>query len=280
MTYILIADSGSTKTHWLIKSSESIVREFYTQGINPNFVSTDEIMVILSDSLSNKEIELISHIHFYGAGCKGDEKCNIIKSAFSNILPSAICNVNSDLLASAISLFPNNKSGVACILGTGSNVAIFDGVNFTDSIFSLGYILGDEGSGAYLGKVLLRDFFQGKMPKHISNIFKTRFSIEYSEVINSVYRENLPNKYLAKYAIFLGENRGEEYVESVLKNAFSLFISNQLSSLDFDKNKLEVGFIGSIAFHFKDVITELLKNEGYKVGSIYKEPMEGLVNAH
>lgn len=276
MPNILIADSGSTKTHWVLKNDKGIIREFYSQGINPLFVSTENIIDIISKIISHDEMMSISIINFYGAGCKGVEKCEIIKSAFSKLFPNALIVAKSDLLGAAISLFANN-SGVACILGTGSNAAIFDGSEFTDSISSLGFILGDEGSGSYMGKILIRDYFQHNMPDNIYSKFNTRFSLEYSEVINSVYREQYPNRYLAQFTVFLSENRGEKYVESLLEDSFQAFVDNQLSKLGFDKKNIEIGFVGSIAYYFKDTLKKILLKNDYTIGNVYKEPIQGLI---
>ncbi len=276
MSYTLIADSGSTKTHWVIVNGKEIIREFYTQGINPYYISSAEIKSLINDAMSLDEIGLISKVNFYGAGCKGEEMCSIVETALLDIFNNVIINVDSDLMGSALSLF-SNGNGIACILGTGSNAAVFIEGQFVDSISSLGYILGDEGSGSYLGKILIRDYFQNTMPIELEDKFKKKFSIEYSQVLNSVYKKRFPNKYLAKYTMFLSENRGELYIENVLTEAFEAFVKNQLSVLIFDKEILKVGFVGSIAFYFKDVLEKVLKRNSYKIGDVYKEPMDGLI---
>ena len=211
MSNILIADSGSTKTHWLLKNKSEFIREFYTKGLNPYFVRSEDVIETLSEHISQEDSKLISQIYFYGAGCKAVDKCAIIENAFQRYFPKAVFSVNGDLLGAAIALFSNN-AGVACILGTGSNASVYDGNDFTDSINSLGYILGDQGSGAYFGKLLLRDYFQNRMPKNIAEGFKNDFKIEYTEVLESVYKQHFPNKYLAQFTIFLSKNRGEVYI--------------------------------------------------------------------
>ncbi len=276
MSYTLTADSGSTKTHWVIVNGKEIIREFYTQGINPYYISSAEIKSLINDAMSLDEIGLISKVDFYGAGCKGEEMCSIVETALLHVFNNAIINVDSDLMGSALSLF-SNGNGIACILGTGSNAAVFIEGQFVDSISSLGYILGDEGSGSYLGKILIRDYFQKKMPIELEAKFKEKFSIEYSQVLNSVYKKRFPNKYLAKYTVFLSENRGKLYIENVLTEAFEAFVKNQLSVLNFDKEILKVGFVGSIAFYFKDVLEKVLIINSYKIGDVYKEPMDGLI---
>ena len=276
MSYTLTADSGSTKTHWVIVNGKEIIREFYTQGINPYYISSAEIKSLINDAMSLDEIGLISKVDFYGAGCKGEEMCSIVETALLDVFNNVIINVDSDLMGSALSLF-SNGNGIACILGTGSNAAVFIEGQFVDSISSLGYILGDEGSGSYLGKILIRDYFQKKMPIELEAKFKEKFSIEYSQVLNSVYKKRFPNKYLAKYTVFLSENRGKLYIENVLTEAFEAFVKNQLSVLNFDKEILKVGFVGSIAFYFKDVLEKVLIINSYKIGDVYKEPMDGLI---
>ncbi len=275
MGNILIADSGSTKTHWLIKNKSGVIREFYTKGLNPYFVSSDEVVEILAEHISREEIKLISKIYFYGAGCKVVDKRAIIENAFQSFFSKAECSVNGDLLGAAIALF-GEKPGVACILGTGSNASVYDGNEFNDSINSLGYIIGDQGSGAYFGKLLLRDYFQHKMPKNVAENFKRDFEIEYSEVLDSVYKQQFPNKYLAKFTVFLSNNRGEAYIENLLQNGFQEFVDSQIKVLDFDKNILGIGIIGSIAYYFKDILEAVFIKNGYKLSRIIKEPMDGL----
>ena len=275
MNKTLIADSGSTKTHWLIKDKSEVIKEFYTKGLNPYFISSDDVITSLSEHISEEEFITISEIYFYGAGCNSVKKCAIIEKAFQNMFPNANYSVNSDLLGAAMALFGSN-SGVACILGTGSNASVFDGNKFINTINSLGYILGDQGSGAYFGKLLLRDYFQNKMPINLYLKFKNNFEITHSEVLDSVYKLKFPNKYLAKFTVFLGENRGEVYVENLLKYGFQEFIDSQLSVLDFDKAKFEVGFVGSIAFYFKDILEKIILENGYNISRIIKEPMDGL----
>ena len=275
MSFKLIADSGSTKTHWLIKSLNGESREFYTQGLNPYFISTQDVVAILNKELTEHECAGISSVEFYGAGCKADDKCKLIELAFSQVLANADIKVNSDLLGSAIALFPNGK-GVACILGTGSNAAVFNNFQFTDSIQSLGYVLGDEGSGNYFGKILLRDFFQNIMPIDISKKFAREFDIDYNQVLNSIYKEPFANRYLARFSVFLSSNRGEYYIENMLSEGFQAFVNSQLSTLKFNKSEMEVAFVGSIAYHFRDVLTDVLFKNGYRIASIIKEPMEGL----
>ena len=276
MSLRLIADSGSTKTHWLIKNSSEIIREFYTQGVNPYFVSTDDLVEIIVSNIRNDERNAISQVQFYGAGCSGDEKCNIIKSAFVKLFAKARIEVNSDLLGSAKALFPDGN-GVACILGTGSNAAVFVDGAFVDSIFSLGYVLGDQGSGSYIGKTLIGDYFQKKMPEQLRHKLSARFEIDYKQVLNSVYKQKSPNRYLAQFAKFISENRGEPYVEELLKTSFQAFVDSQLSTLNFNKSVIKVGFVGSIAFYFKDVLAAVLEDNGYMVSNIIKQPMDGLL---
>ncbi len=275
MNNILIADSGSTKTHWLIKNELEVISEFYTKGLNPYFVSSVDVIEVLSEHISKEESKFISKIYFYGAGCKAVDKRVIIENAFQRFFPKADYSVNGDLLGAAIALF-GNKAGVACILGTGSNASVYDGQQFTDSINSLGYIIGDQGSGAYFGKLLLRDYFQDKMPKNLAVEFKDEFGIDYSEVLDSIYKKQFPNKYLANFTVFLSKNRGKAYIENILENGFQEFIDSQIKVLDFDKNELEIGIIGSVAYYFKDVLEAIILKNGYKFSTIIKEPMDGL----
>ncbi len=276
MSKIIIADSGSTKTHWIIKEENKVVNEFYTQGLNPYFVSSSEITTILSDKITKSIAAKVSKVFFFGAGCNSESKNDVIYSALNQFFPNSINSVSSDLLGSAIALFSNNK-GVACILGTGSNAALFDGNKFTNSIVSLGYVLGDEGSGNYMGKLLLKDYFQGNMPELLRTKFANKFNIEYTQVLNSIYKEPFPNKYLAQFTVFLSENRNHNYVENIIDKSFQAFVDLQLNTIDFNKTEIKIGFVGSIAFYFKDVLEKVLIRNAYNIGNVLKEPMEGLM---
>lgn len=277
---ILIADSGSTKTQWNLISNEKNITESFSIGINPYFISKDKIVDLLKENFPDvQEREGVEQLYFYGSGCTLSEKCEIIYSALKQVFTNAALEVNSDLLASARALFGRSK-GISCILGTGSNVAVYDGVKFVENINSLGYALGDQASGAYIGKELIRSYFQNEMPLDLRNKFQHNFNIDLAEVLDNVYKKDFPNRYLAGFTPFASQNIENMFVDCLITNSFKQFITSQLSSLNFDKSQYEVGFVGSVAFYFKDILIKQLELNGYKVGKIIKVPMEGLLEFH
>lgn len=277
---ILIADSGSTKTQWNLVSKDKKIKESFSIGINPYFISKDQIIENLNHHFTDiEEREGVEQLFFYGAGCTLAEKCSIVYSALKEVFVNANIEVDSDLLASARAVFGNSQ-GISCILGTGSNVAVYDGEKFIDNINSLGYALGDQASGAYIGKELVRAYFQAEMPKELRTKFKNYFKIELATVLDNVYKQNFPNRYLAGFAPFASKNIENEFIENLITKGIKEFIIFQLGSLNFDKSQYDIGFVGSVAYYFKDILTNQLKLNGYNVGKIIKAPIEGLLEYH
>ncbi len=277
---IIIADSGSTKTQWNIISNNKQIKEIFSQGINPYFISEEDIVRLLLMKFDKQaERKGVEKVFFYGAGCSLKEKCDIVYSAISKVFTNAIIEVESDLLASARAVFGNTK-GVSCILGTGSNVAVYNGNSFTDNINSLGYALGDQASGANIGKELVRAYFQKEMPIDLRILFKQTYNIDLGTVLDRVYKQEYPNRYLASFAPFASENIENSFVKRIVTKAFREFVEFQLKSVEFDKNEYKVAFVGSIAYYFKDILSSVLLQNNYKIGKIIKAPMDGLLNFH
>jgi len=206
----LIADSGSTKTSWCSTGNNSLPEFYQTGGLNPFFRSTDEIADELREKLIPKIDAQIQEIYFYGAGVINEEKGNIIKNALQTFFPKAKIEVQSDLLAAARATLGNER-GIACILGTGSNSCLYNGSEITEHVPPLGFILGDEGSGAVLGRKLLADFLKGIMPEIIAEKFRNRFSLNYAGFMEGVYKKEKPSKFLAQFVPFKHEK-----IENVL----------------------------------------------------------------
>jgi len=277
---ILIADSGSTKTQWNFVSEGKKVKESFSIGINPYFISKEQIVENLKQHFTDfHEREGVEQLFFYGSGCTLVEKCEIVYSALKEVFINAIIEVNSDLLASARAVF-GNLQGISCILGTGSNVAVYDGEKFTDNINSLGYALGDQASGAYIGKELVRSYFQAEMPEYLRVKFHERYYIDLADVLNNVYKKDFPNRYLASFAPFASQNIDNVFIKNLITKGIQQFILFQLGSLNFDKLQYEIGFVGSVAYYFKDILITQLESNGYKVGKIIKAPMDGLLEFH
>ncbi len=275
---ILIADAGSTKTSWcaINKNSEKTILQ--TKGINPYLQTNEDIESLLQKELlpflSNENIE---QLFFYGAGCNFDEVKVNLQEIFSDILGSKNIEIESDLLAAARSLL-QNEVGIACIIGTGSNSCFYDGKQNVNNVSPLGYILGDEGSGAVLGKHLISDFLKKQMPKEIYSSFKEKYQLSTAEVLNKVYKQPFPNRYLASFAPFLLEHIAGPYAYNLVFDNFLSFFERNLTHYDY-KN-YETNFVGSIAFHFRDVLEVASYDFGLNLGKITSSPLEGLIDFH
>jgi len=275
---ILIADSGSTKTSWCVSDLSNTKKFYSTNGINPFFRTTEDIFAELEKDLLPKITGEIKEIHFYGAGVVNEEKAEVIKAALSQLFPGALVEVESDLLAAARSTL-GNKSGIACILGTGSNSCLYDGKKITAHVPPLGFILGDEGSGAYLGRKLVGDYLKGIMPEELSARFKKKFPLQYPDFLNSVYKKEKPNRFLAGFVPFLKENIDNEYCDRIVRNAFSDFIIRNVAQYE-GYQKLPVCFAGSVAFHFQEQLLKVLVEKNITPGTVIKEPLLNLLHYH
>ncbi len=275
---IVVADSGSTKTSWCFSFEDNNFRNVSTGGINPFFRTTDDIYSELKEKLAPETGSNVKQVYFYGAGIVNQEKGNVVKRALHLLFPDAAIEVQSDLMAAARATL-QNESGIACILGTGSNSCLYNGKEIQEHIPPLGFILGDEGSGAVLGRKLVGDFLKKIMPAELANQFKQRFSFEYVEFLNGVYRKEKPNMFLAAFVPFLKENIMHAYCSNLVTTAFEEFISRNVAQYT-GYNKQPVCFVGSVAFHFQEQLKEVLKNEQLNPGIILKAPLEKLVEYH
>jgi N-acetylglucosamine kinase-like BadF-type ATPase len=275
---ILIADSGSTKTSWHFSKNANHSKIISTGGINPFFRTTDDIVSELLKDLIPKTGSEIQEIYFYGAGIINREKGEVVKTALQELFPAAIIEVESDLLAAARATF-QNKKGIACILGTGANSCLYDGEKITQHIPPLGFILGDEGSGAVLGRKLVADFLKGIMPEILTDKFKKQYPINYAGFLERVYKKEKPNKFLAQFVPFLKENIDNKYCSRLVEQSFAEFIERNVTQYaNFTEQK--ISFIGSVAFHFQEQLKIVLNNNNLELGRIIKEPLEGLTQFH
>lgn len=272
---ILIAESGSTKTDWVLLGSEGVKKRQQTLGINPYHQNTSSIIEIIR---SLNDFDSIHQIFFYGAGCATDDKKQIIKDALLDIFPNANCEINSDVLAAARSVCGREK-GIACIIGTGSNSCLYDGENIEHNVPPLGYILGDEGSGAVMGKKLIADILKGIAPKEIKSAFYQKYNMKYTDIINNVYKEEAPSRFLAQFTVFLSENIHSPYISQLVKKSFDEFFERNIKLYDNHIN-LPIHFIGSIAFYFKNELKMIADENGLSLGKIKQSPLEGLIQYH
>jgi N-acetylglucosamine kinase-like BadF-type ATPase len=275
---ILIADSGSTKTTWCFISPENKTEIVSTGGINPYFRTTADIIEELKTGLVPKINGSVENIYFYGAGIVDDKAGKVAKMALEELFPSAKPEIQSDLLAAARSTL-QNKKGIACILGTGSNSCLYDGQKIIDHVPPLGFILGDEGGGVTLGKKILADFLRGIMPGDLVEKFRQKFPFQYAEYLRKVYKEERPNKFLASLVPFITENIQNDYCKRLVENSFREFLARNVFQYSGYREQ-PVCFVGSIAFYFADILKEVMQDEGLNPGLILKGPMAGLIKFH
>jgi N-acetylglucosamine kinase-like BadF-type ATPase len=278
MKSILIADSGSTKTEWCLLENNK-KKKIVTQGLSPYFFNTKEIAEILQKELVPKLKAVVpDEIFFYGTGCSNPANATIVKNAIKTFYPNATIKVDHDLAGAAKALCGNEK-GIACILGTGSNSCFYNGKKIVKNSPGLGFVLGDEGSGAYLGKKVIQYYLYNTFDEDLMERFNSKYQTNSSEILEAVYKKPLPNRYLAGFAIFLAENRGHFMIENIIEDGLNDFFFQHLCKYA-EVWKSPVNFVGSIAHGFKDVLQELCNSYEFELGTVLKNPMQGLAKYH
>ena len=275
---ILIADSGSTKTDWLFISSDGSQRELHTDGINPARDARDNIYNVLYHDLLTglPQTENLQAVYFYGAGCI-EPFSQTVKSVLGELFPRCHIEVESDLLGAARAVC-GHEPGIACILGTGSNSCLYDGKDIVKHTPPLGYILGDEGSGSYLGKTLLNGLFKGTLPEELKETFCTRFELKLPDIIERVYRLPAANAFLASLVPFIVEHRSHPAIHDLLIEAFCLFIKRNIAI--YGHQELPINCVGGIAFQFEAELKEAAAKEGMQIGRVLLRPISGIVQFH
>ncbi len=278
MAIKLIADSGSSKTDWcLIYDKKKINIE--TQGISPYFLNAAEIEQVIRKELVVKMKKYVpDEVFYYGTGCSNPENVKMIKSVIKKVFPKAKITVDHDLLGAAKALCGTEK-GIACILGTGSNSCYYNGKKIVKNSPGLGYVLGDEGSGAYLGKKVIQYYLYNTFDPDLMDRFDAKFKTNVSEILDAVYKKPLPNRYLAGFTSFLIENRGHFMIENIIEDGFNEFFFNHIYKYR-ESWTMPIHFVGSVAFGFKDVLKELCISYELQLGKVLKTPMEGLIKFH
>lgn len=274
----LIADSGATKCEWCLIDN-GVNKTIITVGISPYFLEQQQIVELLTkDLLSEIQNVEVSAVHFYGTGLGNPKNVVVIVNALKTVFPVADIEANTDLLAAARALCGNEK-GVACILGTGSNSCYYDGKKIVKNIASLGYVLGDEGSGAHLGKKVIQYYLYQTFDEDLRFRFDAQFVTNHMEILENVYQKPFPNRYLAGFAAFLSANRGHYMVENILEDGLNDFFFNHLNKYN-ESWIMPINFVGSLAFGFKDVLQDLCNSYQLELGKVFKAPMEGLIVYH
>ena len=274
----LIADSGATKAEWcLLKNGKK--QTIFTKGISPYFLSTQQITSLLNSELKPFIKKMpVDEVHYYGTGCANPNNAKLVKAAILNVFNDAKVFVDHDLMAASRALL-GDKKGIACILGTGSNSCYYNGKKIVKNSPGLGYILGDEGSGAYLGKKVLQYYLYNIFDDELRARFDALYVTNTVEILENVYKKPMPNRYLAGFAIFLAENRGHYMIENIIEDGLNDFFFIHLCKYR-ESWTLPISFVGSVAYGFKDVLNELCNTYKFELGKVLKNPMEGLVEYH
>lgn len=275
---ILIADSGATKTTWTLLG-EKVVSTHNTAGFNPYYMGADVIQHILSSEMIPEISEAdVKEIYFYGSGCSTAKNCAVVNSALLEAFPNARIEVEHDLLASARALLGRSE-GIACILGTGSNSCAYDGKKITANVPSLGYMFADEGSGTYIGKKFLTAYLKGNLSEEINISFRETFNYSLEDILNAVYNDNNPGKFMSTFTRFLAEHEHKDDIREILLSSFREFFNENVAKYP-NYRSIPVSFVGSVAWHFRHILSEAAFDLGITIGRIEQAPMEGLIRYH
>jgi len=275
----LIADSGSTKTTWVLLESGVQKQRTETPGLNPYFHTADSVEAILkADLLPHLVPDHVREIHFYGAGCSTGKNDDLIRDALLNYFHKAGVYIYHDILGAARALF-GRESGISCILGTGCNCCAYDGKQIRTLVDSLGYLFGDEGAGSYLGKKFLELYLKHKLPEDLHEAFEQTYQFSLEDILNSLYNRPYPNRFLASFSHFLAPRQSHPVIRKLVSEAFHDFFDAQVKRYP-GYQEVPVGFIGSIAYHYQEILLETAAREGVRTGAILKDPIGGLIRYH
>ncbi len=276
---IVIVDSGSTKADWEIIHDDGKKELVTTMGFNPYFVDEDRIEKELKkDFVKKVKVDAVDKVYFYGAGCSDVEKNAIVQRGLARIFTNAsLIEVDHDLLACARAVC-GTQPGIACIIGTGSNTCLYDGKKVIDNVANLGFLLGDEGSGSHLGKLLIQAYFYRELPKDIEVLFEKEYGNNKVDISNHIYGKS-PNVYLASFAKFFSQNKNHFYIQKLVSDAFDALITRHILKYK-DCHNMPINFIGSIAYHFQDILKMALQEHDLKLGIVVQKPIDNLVEFH
>ena len=276
---ILLADSGSTKTTWVLLDGKEVVKTIQTAGLNPYFHTVESVVTELESFL----LPLISgtnvkEIHFYGAGCSTETKVDLLKTAMQRHFREASISVYHDILGAARALLGKGE-GIACILGTGCNASYYDGEEIYSRVPSLGYLFGDEGAGSNLGKLFMEKYLKDKLPADLKTDFERQYSLSLEQILDALYNKPYPNRFLASFSEFIGPRRHHPFLHDLVRSSFEAFFEEQVKKYK-EWKTVPVSFVGSVAFFYQDILLSVAESQKVKVGKILKSPMEGLIEFH
>lgn len=273
---LLVADSGSTKADWLLFDGKNISGPLHTMGFNPFFHSTEVVFDTMMKSPEMLDIrEKITAVKFFGAGCSSAERNEIIAAGLRRFFTNAEVLVEHDLLACALATC-GDEAGISCIIGTGSNSCWFDGQEVHERNYGLGFILGDEGSGSWLGKKLLTFYLYGRLPEDLAAAFHAAYGLNKNDIINKVYKEPNANVWLASFTRFLSDHYDHPFVREMIRQCMRDFCD--LYVCDYPNYRsVPVHFVGSVAFVFRRELEEVAAERGFHIGKIIKQPVDDLM---
>ncbi|MGM0612581.1 MAG: N-acetylglucosamine kinase [Bacteroidota bacterium] len=281
MKTIIIADSGSTKTDWRIidVSSKKTVNEVVTGGINPYFMTEDDIVKTIKEQWDTDILlKNIQKIYFYGAGCSSESKCKIVNQGLHRFFSSADIYVYHDLLAAARALF-GQEEGIAAILGTGSNSCLYRHMQVEEEIFSLGYLFGDKGSGGHIGRKIVDAYLKDEMPDRLTLEFQKNYPLTKEQILDNVYNKPSPNRFLASFSEFASNNFEAAFIQQIIKNSFRDFFDYQITRYtNYQRYPLRV--VGSVGFYFRNIMEDVASEYDMKVDRVIQNPVENLVQFH
>lgn len=280
---ILIADSGATKCEWCLAGTGKRNKTVFSQGISPYFLNAAQIEALiraeLLTGLKPAEVATIKAIYYYGTGCNNPSNVKIVRNALKKVFPKVKnIEVTHDLMGVARASCGDEK-GIACILGTGSNTAYYNGKKVVKISPGLGYALGDEGSGAYLGKKVLQYYCYNTFDEELRYKFEAKYQTSVVDILENVYKKPLPNRYMASFTLFLAENRGHYMIENIIEDGLNDFFFTHLCKLG-ESWKYPIHFIGSVGYAFSDVLNILCHSYEFELGKVLKNPMSGLIKYH
>lgn len=275
---IIVADSGSTKTDWRICLSDGTFDQRETGGLNPNFSSADDFSQSLQTAFDTLDKSQVKEVWFYGAGCGNELNQERVADHLKNCFYQSKIHVAGDMLGAARALC-GTQPGMAAILGTGMNTCLYNGKDIVANHFSLGYMLGDEGSGAYLGKLLITDWLKDRLPEALKLNFEKRFGLSKSDVIENIYRKPFPNRFLAQFAKFIYQNLKHEYCTNLVISSFQSFFREQIKTYP-DYSKYPLHLTGSVAFYFGNLVKRVAAEERVIIGKIVEKPIAALAIYH
>ena len=275
---MLIADSGASKTDWRIIDREGKIEQAQTIGFNPYYQPIEQFDQEVREVLIPQIKQPIDKIFYYGTGCSSDKNRKLIRNVLEIFFPQAHIEIWHDLLAAARALC-GTEEGIACILGTGSNSCYYDGFKIVDNVTSLGYLLGDEGSGAYFGKRILADYVRKELPENLWDQFKKRFPFDRDEILDRVYTQEMPSRFLGSFSHFIFQHLKEPYCYKLVYDGFEQFFEKNVMKYN-GYEKLKVHFTGSVAFYFSDILRQVANDKGIIVKNILESPIAGLTLYH